>query len=660
MKRYLLAIVAIMMALAAKAQTSGQCGDNLTWNFDSSTGTLTISGTGDMWDGVCPWWDYYHQVTDLVIGNSVTSTGAGAFAHHSNLTNVTLGNSLISIGECSFIGCTKMLSVEIPNSVLSIGDDAFCACYQLCDVTIGNSVIYIGESAFESSGITSIIIPNSVTTLGDNVFYQCGELESVVIGNSVTYIGELAFGGSGITSIIIPNSVTTLGDDVFYQCGELESVVIGDSVIAIPENAFGDCFKLKSVTIGNFVVSIGGYAFLGCMELENVTLGNSLESIGEMAFSDCKLRNIEFPNSLKTIGQEAFHGVELESLTFGNSLVYIGRQAFYYNSKLQSLTFQDSPCTIAKSAFSSCYALQSVEFGNAIESIDTLAFSGCPIRLLELPNSLVHLGDRAFSGNDELRKVTIPASLTSIEGNVFPFCHYLEEIIVDANNPKYDSRDNCNAIIETETNTLITGCRTTSLPYSVEVIGREAFAGAGMLTSIDIVGQVNTIGEYAFRDCTYLSDVTIGDHVENIGGWAFYSDNNIREISCHAVIPPVCTDDVFEQEVEVLANLYVPNGCKEAYETSPKWMNFLNIIERADDVDETSLSAVSISPNPASDFLNITCENMKSIEILSLEGKIIKNTMVSGNKTQIDISDLNSGVYICRIDGDKIWKIIKK
>lgn len=617
MKRHLLAIIAIMMmALAAKAQTSGQCGDNLTWNFDSSTGTLTISGTGDMWDGVCPWWDYYHQVTDLVIGNSVTSTGAGAFANHSNLTNVTLGNSLISIGECSFMGCTKMLSVEIPNSVLSIGDEAFCACYQLCDVTIGNSVTYIGESAFESSGITSIVIPDSVVTLGGSVF---------------------------------------------YQCRDLESVVIGDSVIAIPENAFGECFKLKSVTIGNSVVSIGGYAFLWCMELENVTLGNSLESIGEMAFSVCiNLKNIEFPNSLKTIGQEAFDGVELESLTFGNSLVYIGRQAFYNNSQLQSLTFQNSPCTIAKSAFSSCYALQSVEFGNAIESIDTLAFSGCPIRLLELPNSLVHLGDRAFSGNDEVRKVTIPASLTSIEGNVFPFCNYLEEIIVDANNPKYDSRDNCNAIIETETNTLITGCRATSLPYSVEVIGREAFAGAGMLTSIDIVGQVNTIGEYAFRDCAYLSDVIIGDHVENIGGWAFYSDYNIREISCHAVIPPVCTDDVFEQEVEVLANLYVPNGCKEAYETSPKWMNFLNIIERADDVNETSLSAVSISPNPASDFLNITCENMKSIEILSLEGKIIKNTMVSGNITQIDISDLNSGVYICRIDGDKIWKIIKK
>lgn len=457
MKRHLLAIIAIMIALAAKAQTSGQCGDNLTWNFDSSTGTLTISGTGDMWEDVCPWWDYHSQITDLVIGNSVTSTCAGAFANHPNLTNVTLGNSLISIGECSFMGCTTMLSVEIPNSVLSIGEGAF-----------------------------------------------------------------------------------------------------------------------------------------------------------------------------------------------------------YNNSQLQSLTFQNSPCTIAKSAFSSCDALQSVEFGNAIESIDTLAFSGCPIRLLEFPNSLVHLGDGAFSYNDELRKITIPASLTSIDGNVFPFCNYLEEIIVDANNPKYDSRDNCNAIIETETNTLITGCRATSLPYSVEVIGREAFAGAGMLTSIDIVGQVNTIGEYAFRDCTYLSDVTIGDHVENIGGWAFYSDNNIREISCHAVIPPVCTDDVFEQEVEVLANLYVPNGCKEAYETSPKWMNFLNIIERADDVNETSLSAVSISPNPASDFLNITCENMKSIEILSLEGKIIKNTMVSGDKTQIDISDLNSGVYICRIDGDKIWKIIKK
>jgi len=279
---------------------------------------------------------------------------------------------------------------------------------------------------------------------------------------------------------------------------------------------------------------------------------------------------------------------------------------------------------------------------------------------LELPNSLVYLGDMAFSGDDELRTVTIPASLTSIDGNAFSYCTYLEEIIVDENNPKYDSHENCNAIIETETNTLITGCRTTSIPYSVEIIGRKAFAGAEQLTSIDITGQVRIIGEESFRNCTYLSSVTIGNCVETIENQAFNYDNNIREIDCRATTPPTCMEYVFEQEVEVLARLYVPIGCKEAYESSPKWMNFLNIIERGDAIEETTSIENSIYPNPASDFLNVTCENMKSLEIMSLDGKQLKKTNVSGNETQIDISDLDSGAYVYLIDGKRGGKFVKK
>ncbi len=131
------------------------------------------------------------------------------------------------------------------------------------------------------------------------------------------------------------------------------------------------------------------------------------------------------------------------------------------------------------------------------------------------------IGDNAFSGCTELTNVTISKTVTNIGTFIFNNCTNLASIIVASDNTVYDSRNNCNAIIETETNILVQGCKTTIIPDNVTRIGSNAFSRCTSLTSIDIPDSVTSIGDNAFIDCSGLTNVTIPDSVINIGDVAF-------------------------------------------------------------------------------------------------------------------------------------------
>ena len=235
----------LLLALIACAGTifaeSGTCGENLTW--DLTNGVLTISGTGAMtnfeYQGA-PWYSYKSSITEVTIGNSVTSIGGSAFYRCTGLTSITIPNSVTSIGNDAFRGCSGLTSITIPNSVTSIGEWAFCQCSGLTSITIPNSVTSIGSNAFYGcSGLTSITIPNSVTSIGESAFWGCTGLTSITIPNSVTSIGVVAFGYcSGLTSITIPNSVTSIGNFAFNYCSGLTSIT---------------CHALTPPTCGNYV-----------------------------------------------------------------------------------------------------------------------------------------------------------------------------------------------------------------------------------------------------------------------------------------------------------------------------------------------------------------------------------------------------------------------
>lgn len=188
------------------------------------------------------------------------------------------------------------------------------------------------------------------------------------------------------------------------------------------------------------------------------------------------------------------------------SVVGIGQFAFYECEGLVSVKIPNSVTSIGEGAFAYCSSLNSISIPNSVKNIDNGAFYECSIKSIVIPNSV-----------------------TSIGYDVFSNCNKLESISVDKENPIYDSRNKCNAIIETATNKLIIGCMNTTIPDSITSIGFDAFAGCSNLKSITIPKSLTSIEENAFSGCTNLSSIKIPNTVTSIGESAFAKCNSLPE-----------------------------------------------------------------------------------------------------------------------------------
>ncbi|MBR0323907.1 MAG: leucine-rich repeat domain-containing protein [Bacteroidales bacterium] len=200
----------------------------------------------------------------------------------------------------------------------------------------------------------------------------------------------------------------------------------------------------------------------------------------------------------------------------------IGDYAFNSCDELTSIVIPNSVTSIGECAFEGCIGLTSIEIPNSVTKIDYSAFQDCNgLTSVVIPNSVTEIGDSAFDGCWKLTSIEIPDSVTKIGRCAFAYCEGLTNIKVADGNPVYDSRGGCNAIIETESNKLLFGCQSTVIPDSVTEIGKSAFHGRTVLTSIEIPDSVTEIGDCAFQGCTRLTSVEISDSVTEIGCYAF-------------------------------------------------------------------------------------------------------------------------------------------
>ena len=235
-------------------------------------------------------------------------------------------------------------------------------------------------------------------------------------------------------------------------------------------------------------------------------------------------------------GYEDKGAIEIPEKVRGYVVTSIGYAAFYARGGLTAITIPNSVTSIGDGAFYGCASLTSVT----------------------IPNSVASIGIRAFCYCTGLTSVTIPNSVTSIGSGVFSGCTDITSIVVESDNTVYDSRNNCNAIIETSTNTLIQGCKTTIIPNNVTSIGDDAFYGCTGLTSVSIPDNVTNIGNGAFSLCTGLTSVTIPNSVTSIGNSAFRGCTGLTSVT----IPNSVTSIGYRAFCECtgLASLTIPNS----------------------------------------------------------------------------------------------------
>ena len=281
MKKLLLTLLVILLPIVAKADDSGMCGDNATYTFEESTGTLIISGTGAMKDFMttadCPWWNYKEKIQKLVINPGIEVIGAYSFMDCPNLTTIVFSDDIKSIGAYSFSGCFNIKDVNI--SDLSVW----------CGIKFdSNPLSYAQNLCVDGKPIYDVVIPDGVTRINKYAFASYKNLKSIKFSDTVSRIDSLAFYKCiNLKTIEIPNSVTSIDIDAFSSCTSLTTVKLSENMTSIPDGLFYNCHALSSINIPEGVTSIGIYAFYGCSSLESIFLPESIVNIGEYAFFYC-------------------------------------------------------------------------------------------------------------------------------------------------------------------------------------------------------------------------------------------------------------------------------------------------------------------------------------------------------------------------------------
>lgn len=513
------------------------------------------------------------KITSVNVPDHVTYVGTSAFSECSNLKRVTIGSGVI--GTSAFSGCSNLTSVTIGDKVTSVGSSAFANCSEVAYLSIGASVSTVGSKAFDGVSPQTLIwkaescrfySTNGLTT---DMLINCDEVVVLQILSPASVLPTNFFNGSKIPSVSFPNTITSISKS-FNNCANLVNISFSKGAASI-SSSFNNCANLASVDFSNGVNSISGFNY--CGNLTNINL-RGVEYIGEQssgmwdwyvspkpAFSNCpNLTEVNFPNTVKRIiGFNYCTG--LTSINIPSSvteLSYMDMDEWHRWSFLGCCNVSSITVDEANEVFDSrdnCNAI--------IESDKNILLIACNNTFIpETVTSLLYCAFTHLNIDLNIDCINIPSTLVSLgvykigssfygETNINPFTYIknLSRITVDQDNPVFDSRDGCNAIIETESNTLIAGCNTTVIPNSVTSISEDAFTGSG-ITNIVIPSSVESVS--GFRDCTDLTSIT-----------------------CKSTTPPDCDlwDTLYGQ-----ATLYVPRSALQDYKEHWGWGSFLNIV----------------------------------------------------------------------------------
>ncbi len=500
---------------------------------------------------------------------------------------------------------------------------------------------------------TAEVIKSQSSAYFGNIVIPGNLLNGTYIVNS---IGESAFEGcSELTDITIPSNVKTIKDGAFYDCKALTLLNIPDGVTSIGLGAFSRCTNLESVIIPSSVTDIESYAFDYCTSLNRIVsesqqpapFNNTVFDSHDDKYNVYSMATLVVPNGTKSVYQSTAGWNNFSNIFNASEqnvrTIHIPKSGLLsrYISSIERENIEDLTLTGELGGFD-FYIIRSMAGisyregrNERPEDIGTNGkLKSLDISDVKIVDGGVYYATGGASWHDwhtqenkitsylfygtKLETIIIPNSVTGID----PFAFYrslLTTIKVGQDNKIYDSRDNCNAIIETSTNKLIVGCKNSVIPNSVTSIGENAFKYCGGLTSITIPQNITSIGNYAFGECSGLT--SIYSEIEN---------------------PFAIGDDVFHdysKDIYSIATLYVPQGTKAAYQATEGWNKFKKIVEKGDNGFEFEVDGIRYKVGEN----NTVAVIRKSIKY---SGDVVIPSQVNYQGTIYNVTGINRDTFV--------------
>lgn len=352
------------------------------------------------------------------------------------------------------------------------------------DYTIKDGTVVICDNAFESGALVSINLPDSIKKIGDRAFSGCKNLEQINIPSNVVYFGEYVFNG----------------------CSALEQVNIPSSILIIKKSLFKDCSSLKNITLPPKIIEIHDSAFYNCNHLKELHLSDGLEYIGNNAFGNCsRIQEITIPSSVKEISGNPF-GAEHNTVICKSPKFVVYNGGLYTSDKKTLLSclsnevafdVLDGVEIVSDGAFYENRHLQIINLPQSLIEIGDNAFWGCDFVRIKLPDSIKRIGNFAFGNCEQLSKMVLPNSLEYLGKNAFWSCRRIYEIV---------------------------------LPKSLKKIEEETFGCCSSLKSISIQNSEIIFDENAFDFLDSLERIEFNGFSSNINETIFNQTNNLKEI----------------------------------------------------------------------------------------------------------------------------------
>ncbi|MBQ4556920.1 MAG: leucine-rich repeat protein [Clostridia bacterium] len=538
-------LVAVFCVCASAVANTGKCGDNVYYSFDASSGVLTISGEGAMYEYSVTLFDNAASLVEkVIIEDGVTTIGGNAFKGFHQLKIVIIkGNKLVKVCNSAFAECESLKSLVLPEGVEYIGNLAFSGCDNL-SITLPHTITYFDEYAFGSYDLNAkenffhkengiIYLKTSTTPYYAIWKSKNKDADSIVLPEGIQYIRPSSFYmHTNLKKVTMPSTLRYIGDRAFQKCSALRVVTSSPALTYIGIDSFNSCISLATFKIPSTVYSIGEGAFSGCESMRTVNFEKNVAglNIGDRAFELCKsLSSLEIPDGTNSIGYRAFYGCEnLSNLTLSENIGYYGSECFHecplvtnYINGVQYLKANgnnnfavlDVPFNVFdySGVISGSYNIAenyNVEPGTKV--IISYAFESIECKSITVPDSVYYIGERAFSDSKKLERVHLPEALLYIEAYTFAGCTSLDELVI---------------------------------PESVTKINVYAFENCTSLEKIVIPRGVEEIGDYAFRNCTNLTDIKLPAVLWSIGENTFFGANKVFVDCCENTYPVEYCDE---------------------------------------------------------------------------------------------------------------------